>query len=182
VSAVAVTAPAPLRPTRTVLVGVAAATLGAACLAATGAGPAGLLAGCVAAVLVWLAALDLEYRLLPNRIVLPATLAVLAVQFALAPDRSVEIVAATFGAGAFFLVFAVARPGALGMGDVKLAALLGAALGTGVVPALAIGCGAIALATGVLAARHGRRALRMTIPFGPFLAFGALVVLLAGPH
>jgi leader peptidase (prepilin peptidase)/N-methyltransferase len=84
------------------------------------------------------------------------------------------------GAATFFLVFAVARPGALGMGDVKLALLLGTALGQGVVPALAIGCGAIAIAAGGLAVVHGRKALRMTIPLGPFLAFGALVVLLGG--
>jgi leader peptidase (prepilin peptidase)/N-methyltransferase len=159
---------------------VAAAALGAACYVTTGAGAPGVLAGGVAVVLVWLAGLDLEYRLLPNRIVLPAVLTTLAAQSALAPGRSVELVAAALGAATFFLVFAVARPGALGMGDVKLALLLGTALGQGVVPALAIGCGAIAIAAGGLAVVHGRKALRMTIPLGPFLAFGALVVLLGG--
>ena len=175
-------APAPLRPTRAGIAGLAAAALGTACFMATGVSLRGLLAGGVAAVLVWLAALDLEYRLLPNRIVLPAAAATLAAQAVSAPDRRFEVVGAALGATAFFLVFAIARPGALGMGDVKLALLLGAALGTDVVPALAIGCGSIAVTAAVLAAFHGREALRLTIPFGPFLALGALVVMLVGLH
>ena len=82
-------------------------------------------------------------------------------------------------AGAVFLVPAMIRPGALGMGDVKLAMMLGAALGANAASALTLGlfvCGLVAIA---LVALRGRAALKSDIPLGPFLAFGALVLLLA---
>jgi hypothetical protein len=91
--------------------------------------PHGVLAAGVLAVLAVPAAIDLRWRVLPNRIVLPATAAVLAWQVAFFPDRSAEWLLAAGGAAALLLLPSLVKPGAIGMGDVKLAALLGATLG-----------------------------------------------------
>jgi len=131
-----------------------------------------------AAVLVVLAVIDLRTRRLPNRIVLPAAALVLVAQIAIAPDRAVEWTLASAGAFAFLLVAALINPAGMGMGDVKLALLLGAALGWAVAPALFIGLSAAALAGVVLIARGGLTAARKTaIPLGPFLAFGGIAAL-----
>lgn len=132
-----------------------------------------LLAG-VAVVLVWLAALDLEHRLIPNRVVLPASGVMLLAQAVLVPGRLPELAAASLGAAVFFLVFTLAKPGALGMGDVKLGFLLGAAFGMRVVPVLAIGCLAASFYGAGVVLVHGRAGLVRTIPLAPFLAFGAI--------
>ena len=82
-----------------------------------------------AAVLVALSVIDVRTRRLPNRIVLPAAALVLAAQIAIAPDRALEWTLGALGAFAFLLAAALLNPAGLGMGDVKLALLLGAALG-----------------------------------------------------
>jgi leader peptidase (prepilin peptidase)/N-methyltransferase len=131
-----------------------------------------------AAVLAYLAAFDLEHRLIPNRVVLPAAAIVLVAQTAIYPDRSFEWFAAAVGAAAFFLITLLVYPPGLGMGDVKLALLLGAALGTHVVGAVLVGTFAAAIFGAALVMRDGAAARRRAIAFGPFLAFGALVALL----
>jgi leader peptidase (prepilin peptidase) / N-methyltransferase len=148
-----------------------------AALVRIGVTPEGLLAAGVLCVLGVLALIDLEARLLPNRIVLPAIAAVLAWQLVFLPERFAEAALAALGAAAFLLLPSLFRRGAMGMGDVKLAALLGAALGAPVAFALAVGSVAawpVALALVV----RGASVRGATIPFGPFLAFGAAVVLL----
>src|SRR5439155_14772199 len=90
-------------------------------------------------VLVAISRVDLERRIIPNRIVLPAWIAVLLAHLAIHPGHWLEWLVASFGAGLFFLVVALAYPGGLGMGDVKLALLIGAALGWAVVAALLLG-------------------------------------------
>jgi leader peptidase (prepilin peptidase)/N-methyltransferase len=86
-------------------------------------------------------------------------------------------------AGSFFGLAAVLRPRDLGMGDVKFVLLLGALLGREVLPALAIGCCLVAAVALALIVRYGRPALRRYLPLGPFLAAGALaVLLLSGSH
>jgi len=130
-----------------------------------------------AAVLVLLAVVDLRTRRLPNRIVLPAAAFVLAAQIALEPGRALEWVAAAAGASLFLLVPALLKPEGMGMGDVKLALLLGAALGRGVVPALVIGLVAAGLTGAAILARGGWAARTTTIPLGPFLALGGLAAL-----
>ena len=90
-------------------------------------------------VLAVLSAIDVEERRIPNRIVLPAAAVMLALQIALEPGRALEWTAAALGAGALLLVLARLHPAGLGLGDVKLALLLGAALGGGVLAALALG-------------------------------------------
>jgi len=130
------------------------------------------------AVLVAISATDLERRIIPNRIVLPATVVLLAAQTML--DPSVEWIAAGLGAAAFFLIAALAYPGGMGMGDVKLALLLGVVLGRTVPVALLTGMLAALVPSFVVLAKHGKAGRKMTIPFGPFLSLGGVLALFAG--
>jgi leader peptidase (prepilin peptidase)/N-methyltransferase len=68
----------------------------------------------------------------------------------------------------------------MGMGDVKLALLMGAALGRTVSVALMVGMLAAMIPGVFLFARHGSKARKMGIPFGPFLAIGSVVALFWG--
>lgn len=130
-----------------------------------------------AAVLVVLAVVDYRTRRLPNVIVLPAAAFFLVAQIALEPGSAPEYLAAAAGASLFLLVPALVKPDGMGMGDVKLALLLGAALGRSVVAALLIGLVAAGLAAGLIVARNGWAARHATIPLGPFLALGGLAAL-----
>ena len=131
------------------------------------------------AVLVAISATDIEHRIIPNRIVLPAAAVVFVANTMLHP--SVAWAVAGLGAALFLLVAALAYPGGMGMGDVKLALLLGVALGPTVVVAMMVGMVSALVPSTVLYARHGSAARKMRIPFGPFLAFGGVVALFAGP-
>jgi len=126
------------------------------------------------AVLVVVSVVDVRRRIIPNRIVLPAAAIVLAARTIVHP--SVVWLVAGAGAAAFLLVAAVVRPGGMGMGDVKLALLLGFATGGAVPLALAAGFLAAFLPSLVLLVRNGRGA--SAIPLAPFLGFGGAVVLL----
>ncbi|MDQ3858015.1 MAG: prepilin peptidase [Actinomycetota bacterium] len=159
---------------------LATAALVALSIARFGLTGRGLVAAFFTAVLVVLSAIDIEHRILPNKIVLPATVVVLAAQSALAPALVPESVLAAFGASLFLFVALLAYPAGMGMGDVKLALLLGAALGKTVAVALMLGMLAALVAAVVLLVRHGAAARKMAIPFGPFLALGSVVALFAG--
>lgn len=169
---------------------------------------AGLLGVTLVAVVVPASWIDLDRRLIPNR--LTAAGAVAAVAIGLATDPAGVPAQLLWGAaaGGFLLAAALARPGGMGMGDVKLAAVLGLLLGSAVVVALLVALLAGALAGVVLVANAARRAARAavtasggarattptasaarptrealrtaTLPFGPFLALGALVAWFAG--
>jgi leader peptidase (prepilin peptidase)/N-methyltransferase len=155
---------------------VSTACVGAS-LVRFGVGLEAILAVYFSCVLVVLSAIDLERRVLPNRIVVPSTILVLAARIALEPARAREWLVAGAAAFAFFFVIALVYPSGLGLGDVKLAALLGVGLGAAVIPAFAIGMTAAAVYSIALLLRHGPKARKVTIAYGPFLAFGALVVL-----
>jgi leader peptidase (prepilin peptidase) / N-methyltransferase len=171
----AVKAPAYVRPGLTAF----AATLAAfAAVARHGFGSRGLLDAAVCAVLVVLAAVDLERRIIPNRIVLPAAALTLAAQVGIHPSRWYWYTAAALGAGLVFLAFYLFFRGGLGMGDVKLAVFIGAALGKSVVAGLALGSLAGGLVALYLLATRGAEARRMSIAYGPCLAAGAILVLL----
>jgi leader peptidase (prepilin peptidase)/N-methyltransferase len=129
--------------------------------------------------LVAVSATDLEHRIIPNRIVVPAGLLVLAANTALHPSPRWAI--AAFGASGFLLAAALAYPAGMGMGDVKLAFLMGAALGSSVTVAMFLGMLAALVPGVVLLMRHGQAARKMGVPFGPFLALGSVVALFAGP-
>ena len=130
------------------------------------------------AVLVVLSSIDIERRIVPNAIVLPAALVVLVAQTLLHP--SIEWVAAGFGASLFLFLSALAYPRGMGMGDVKLALLLGFMVGRNVPLALFAGMVFGVIPSAVLFARHGMAARKMKIPFAPFLALGGLLALSAG--
>ena len=157
---------------------LATAGLVAGCFVAFGLSGKAIVASFFCAVLVVLSAIDLKHRIVPNRLVLPAALIVLVAQTALEP--SPEWALGAIGAAGFLFVAALAYPAGMGMGDVKLALLLGAMLGRLVAVGLMVGMFA-ALVPGVyLLARHGSAGRKMGIPFAPFLALGAIVALFAG--
>jgi leader peptidase (prepilin peptidase)/N-methyltransferase len=130
------------------------------------------------AALVAVSATDLEHRIIPNRIVLPASVIVLVAQTALHP--SVEWTLGALGASGFLFAAALAYPKGMGMGDVKLALFMGAMLGRTVTVALMVGMVAALVPSVVLLVRHGSAARKMGIPFGPFLALGSILALFAG--
>ncbi len=130
-----------------------------------------------ACVLVVLAAVDLERRVVPNQIVLPAAVFVLALNSLLFPDRAAEWVLAAGIAGTVFALPALLGLNWFGMGDAKLLLLLGAALGWATVGAVTLAFLLTLPVSGVLFARAGATARKATIPFAPFLAAGALIVM-----
>ncbi len=154
------------------------ALLIAACFFAFGSSGEAFVAAFFCAVLVAISAIDLSHRIVPNVIVLPAAAIVLVAQTALEP--SVEWLLGAFGAAFFLFLAALAYPEGMGMGDVKLALLLGAMLGRTVPVGADARDARRARAVDLLLARHGSAARKMAIPFAPFLAFGAIVALFFG--
>jgi leader peptidase (prepilin peptidase)/N-methyltransferase len=132
--------------------------------------------GC--AVLVAVSVTDLERRIIPNRIIVPALVAALVVQTA--RDPSVEWVLGALAAGGFFLALALVYPAGLGMGDVKLAAFMGAWLGRDVAVALFVGSLLGMVPALVALLRPGGKGRKETLPYGPFLAAGGVVGLFFG--
>ena len=136
------------------------------------------IAGFVCWVLVVITRTDLEHRLIPDRIVLPS--AVLVVAARTIDEPSVAWILGGLGAGLALFLLVLAYPKGMGMGDVKLALFMGAGLGLSVVVGLFLGFIAGAVPAIVLLARHGREARKQAIPLGPFLALGAVIALFAG--
>ena len=157
---------------------VSTAVLLAGCLLAFGLSLHAAAAAVFCAALVVVTATDLTHRIVPNRVVLPAAAVVLALMTVAEPGPQWAIAAAA--ASGFLLAAALAYPSGMGMGDVKLALLMGAALGRTVSVALMLAMVAALVPAVVLLARHGSKARKMAIPFAPFLAFGSVVALFAG--
>jgi leader peptidase (prepilin peptidase)/N-methyltransferase len=166
-----------VRPQVAVLWPALASAAALGCLARFGVSRTTPVAVVFALVLVALTRIDIEQRIVPNRIVLPAAATVLAAQLALFPERALEWTLSALLASLFFLLAHLVSPGGMGMGDVKLGLLLGAALGKSVGTAIVIGLLAAAVAAVYLVARDGLAARKTAIPLVPFLAFGAFVVL-----
>ena len=165
-------------PPRDLAIELATALLLVGCVLAFGLSLKAAAAGIACGALVVATATDLERRIVPNWVVVPAAVAVLALQTASHP--SPEWALGAVGAAGFFFLAALAYPGGMGMGDVKLALLIGALLGrttpVGVMLGLLFGL----VPSVVLIARHGAGARKLGIPFAPFLAAGAVVALFAG--
>lgn len=123
---------------------------------------------------------DLEQRIIPNKILLVATLLGVAISVAFDPSSLPERAIAAFAAGGLLFLAALAYPSGMGLGDVKLAAVMGFFLGRNVAPALLVALISGSVVGLALIAREGASARKKAIPFGPFLALGALIGLLAG--
>ncbi|HEY2216603.1 MAG TPA: prepilin peptidase [Solirubrobacteraceae bacterium] len=132
-------------------------------------------------IVVPAALIDVEHRIIPNSLTALGAVAALALGLALDPGGEPQRLIAAAGAGGFLLVAALAYPGGMGMGDVKLAGVMGLFLGSAVVPAIFIALLTGALLGAAILLRDGVQAGRKTkVPFGPFLAFGAVVASFVG--
>jgi leader peptidase (prepilin peptidase) / N-methyltransferase len=125
--------------------------------------------------LILLAAIDVRHRLLPNAIILPASLAVGLIVAASAPGDFLSHLAAGGALGAFFFLFGTIFPGSIGMGDAKLGFLLGLALGSKTLGATLIAFFGLLLAALYVLTTRGVSARKDAIPFGPFLALGGIL-------
>jgi leader peptidase (prepilin peptidase)/N-methyltransferase len=123
---------------------------------------------------------DLEQRIIPNKILIAGALLCVAIAAPTDPGSLPERAAAAAAAGGLLFLVVLAYPQGMGLGDVKLIATMGLFLGRAVAPALLIALLAGTVVGLALIARHGSQARKMAIPFGPFLAFGGIVAMLAG--
>jgi leader peptidase (prepilin peptidase)/N-methyltransferase len=135
-----------------------------------------------AAMLIAVAGIDLDHGIIPNKILLPAAVWGLAATIAFRPDNVDDVLIAGAAAFGALLLAALAYPAGMGMGDVKLAGVMGIYLGSGVAPAMLVAFLAGSIVGLAIIAREGRDARKKGIPFGPFLAFGGLVGIFAGPE
>jgi leader peptidase (prepilin peptidase)/N-methyltransferase len=132
-------------------------------------------------VLVPITLIDLDHRIIPNRITGPAAVAALVAVAALDPDFLVEAIVAGIAGGGFFLIAALLYPRGMGMGDVKLAAVLGLYLGRAVAPAILIALVSGVFVGAAIMVRKGAVEGRKTaVPFGPFLALGGMIAFFVG--
>jgi leader peptidase (prepilin peptidase)/N-methyltransferase len=133
------------------------------------------------AALIALAGIDLDHKLLPNRIVYPMAAYGAIATVLVMPDDIVEHLIAGAGAFAFLLAAVLAYPRGMGMGDVKLAGAMGLYLGLSVIPALLVAFLSGSIVGLAIVAREGAAARKKAIPFGVFLALGGIVAVLVGP-
>jgi leader peptidase (prepilin peptidase)/N-methyltransferase len=165
-------------PWRYPAVELVSALLVAGCVLKFGLHPETLVAAFFCLVLVAVSATDIEHGIIPNRIVLPAAAVILAAQTAI--DPSPQWILGALGASGFLFAAALMAPKGMGMGDVKLALVLGAMLGTTVSVGMLVGLLAAMVPAIVLFIRLGVGARKVKLPFGPFLAIGSVVALFAG--
>jgi leader peptidase (prepilin peptidase) / N-methyltransferase len=143
--------------------------------------PAQLALGLVfVAMLAAITLTDLERQIIPNSILLVGAVAGLTLVVATDPASLPERLVAAAGAGGLLLIIGLAYPRGMGMGDVKLVAVMGLYLGTAVAPALFVGVFAGTIVGLTLMAARGSGEGKLKVPFGPFLALGGVVALLAG--
>jgi leader peptidase (prepilin peptidase) / N-methyltransferase len=159
----------------------ATALLAAGAIAVFGPTLTGLAAALLGMVLVPVVVIDLEHKLIPDAIVLPAAVVGLALGIAAHPQRWWVPVVAALGAGGFLFAIWLVFPAGMGLGDAKFALLMGGVLGLSVIPAMGVAFAAGALLGIAMIARHGAAARKIAVPFGPFLAAGAVVGLVWGP-
>lgn len=132
------------------------------------------------AVLAVITLTDLEQRIIPNKVLIAGAVLCLAIALPTDPGGVPERLIAAAAAGGIFFLVALAYPAGMGLGDVKLAATMGLFLGRAVGPAILVALLTGSLVGVALLARYGGSARKMAIPFGPFLALGGVVGLLAG--
>jgi leader peptidase (prepilin peptidase)/N-methyltransferase len=132
-------------------------------------------------LLVPVTVIDIDFRIIPNKLMIAGTVVALAILGVTRPEDIPEHLIAALAAGGFLFVAAIAYPGGMGMGDVKLAFVMGLFLGRDVGVAMLVALVAGSVVGIAIMARKGAAAGRKTaVPFGPFLALGGLAGLLAG--
>jgi leader peptidase (prepilin peptidase) / N-methyltransferase len=145
--------------------------------------PAELALGLIfVAVLAAVTLTDLERGIIPNAILLVGAVIGVAIVAATDPGSLPERAIAAAAAGGFLLAALLIHPRGMGMGDVKLAAVMGLFLGSSVAPAMLVALAAGAAVGIAIMLSQGSEARKKAIPFGPFLALGGVVGLLAGPE
>jgi leader peptidase (prepilin peptidase)/N-methyltransferase len=155
--------------------------LAAAAAAAQSSVTATVLCGVLVLVLVPCAVIDIERRIIPNRITYPAALVAVALGLALDAGHEPQRLLWAAIAGGFLLLTAFINPAGMGMGDVKLLAVMGLFLGRPVLVALLLALLGPVFVGVIVARRQGLKAARKsTLPFGPYLALGGLVAALVG--
>jgi leader peptidase (prepilin peptidase) / N-methyltransferase len=143
--------------------------------------PAEAVIGCVFVTMLAAVTLtDFERRVIPNKILLAGSILCVAIATPTDPAGLPERAIAAAAAGGLLFLVVLAYPAGMGLGDVKLAAAMGLFLGRAVAPAIMAALLAGSIVGLALIARHGSQARKMAIPFGPFLALGGIVGLLAG--
>ena len=126
--------------------------------------------------------IDFDHRIIPNRITLPAALAAPVIVGLAQPDRLPEHLIAGAAAAGFLFAALMAYPAGMGMGDVKLAGVMGLYLGRSVAPAMLVALlSGTAVGVAIMARKGTAEGRKTAVPFGPFLALGAVVGILAGP-
>jgi leader peptidase (prepilin peptidase)/N-methyltransferase len=131
--------------------------------------------------LVPITLIDVDHRIIPNRITGPAAIAALIAIAALDTDFLLEAVIGAIGGGGFFLIAALLYPRGMGMGDVKLAGVLGLYLGRAVAPAILIALIAgVAVGAAIIVRKGAVEGRKTAVPFGPFLALGGMVAYFVG--
>jgi leader peptidase (prepilin peptidase)/N-methyltransferase len=163
-----------------VVVAVAGVALAVASFAAFGLHGRALVGAVLCPSLVLLAAIDIKHRLLPNMIILPASLAIGLIVAAAAPGAFLSHLEAGAALGGFFFIFGTVFRGSFGMGDAKLGFLLGLALGAKTLGATLIAFAGLFLAAVYVLASRGASARKDAIPFGPFLALGGILAFFLG--
>ena len=132
------------------------------------------------AMLIAVAFIDLQHKIVPNKIMLPAAVWGLITAIAFRTHMAPELLIAGAGAFIFFLLAALIHPKGMGMGDVKLAGVMGLYMGKLVIPALVIAFLVGTVVGLALVVKYGSRSRKLGVPFAPFLALGGLTALLVG--
>jgi leader peptidase (prepilin peptidase)/N-methyltransferase len=131
--------------------------------------------------LVPITLIDLDRRLIPNKLTLPLAVASLIAVLVIEPSDIVEYVAGGVGGFLFFFLAALAYPRGMGMGDVKLAGAMGLALGRAIAPAVLFALlGGVVVGALIIARKGAREGRKTAVPFGPFLALGGVIALFVG--
>jgi leader peptidase (prepilin peptidase)/N-methyltransferase len=131
--------------------------------------------------LVPIAVIDFDLKIIPNKLTGPAAVLAVALGAVLEPSYLPEQLAAGAGALVFFLLPALIHNKGMGMGDVKLAGVLGLYLGRAVVPGLFIALIlGVVVGTAIIAMKGMSEGRRTKVPFGPFMAIGGLIAFFVG--
>jgi leader peptidase (prepilin peptidase) / N-methyltransferase len=130
--------------------------------------------------LVIVAFIDLDHKIIPNIMTLPGMAVGLSLSMGVLPITPPASLIGLMSGGAIFYLIALISGGGMGGGDIKLIAMIGAFLG---LPGVLFTIFVSALSgsvVGLVLMLLGRKGRKDRVPFGPFLAFGAILYMLVG--